>query len=425
MSSQENDPRQHRLERLLEVSRSLGSSSELDEMLQSVVDAACELTDSESSSILLYEAETDLLKFVAGTKTEKEVLKRLRVPLDSSIAGKVYTQGKSLLIQNARTDPQMYRDVERELGATVVSMVAVPMVFRGDTIGTLEAVNKHNGYNYTGEDVTILETLASQAAVAILSTLMLEEMQSAYKELEESERKKTDFIAIASHELRTPLGLILGHASYLYDTCRDEEIKRGLEVIMRSATKLKKIIEDFSTFKMLKAGTGQLFHKECDLAALARSVLDSFRETALRSRISLMADLPPGRLIVDGDLEKLSLVISNLMENALTFTNPGGHVLLSGEKLPGYVKISVIDDGIGIPAKDLPRVFDRFYQVEDHLTRRHGGMGLGLAVAKAMIEMHHGQIWVESVEGKGSNFSFLLPAHGEGFNDPTKIPAFL
>ncbi len=81
--------------------------------------------------------------------------------------------------------------------------------------------------------------------------------------------------------------------------------------------------------------------------------------------------------------------------------------------MPGYLKVSVIDDGIGIPAQDLGRVFERFYQVESHLTRRHGGMGLGLSVAKAMIELHNGQIWVESLEGKGSNFTFLLPINGE------------
>ncbi len=93
------------------------------------------------------------------------------------------------------------------------------------------------------------------------------------------------------------------------------------------------------------------------------------------------------------------------------FTNQGGHVFVTGELVPGYVKVSVIDDGIGIPAKDLPHIFDRFFQVESHLTRRHGGMGLGLSVAKVMIEMHGGRIWAESMEGKGSNFTFLLPVN--------------
>jgi two-component system sensor histidine kinase VicK len=119
--------------------------------------------------------------------------------------------------------------------------------------------------------------------------------------------------------------------------------------------------------------------------------------------------MPETDLTVEGDEEKLATALTNLVDNALIYTNENGHILISAEKLPGYIKVSVLDDGIGIPAKDLPRVFDRFFQVHSHLTRSHGGMGLGLSVAKAMIELHGGQIWVESLEGKGSNFSFLVP----------------
>ncbi|HND48475.1 MAG TPA: ATP-binding protein, partial [Anaerolineales bacterium] len=99
--------------------------------------------------------------------------------------------------------------------------------------------------------------------------------------------------------------------------------------------------------------------------------------------------------------------------NAITFTNEGGEIIIRGEQHPDYVKVSVKDNGIGIPTKDLPHVFDRFYQVEGHLTRRHGGMGLGLSVAKVMVEMHGGRIWADSEEGKGSMFSFILPVRSE------------
>ncbi len=113
--------------------------------------------------------------------------------------------------------------------------------------------------------------------------------------------------------------------------------------------------------------------------------------------------------MVEGDAPKISIALSNLVKNGITFSDSGGNVSVQAEKIPGYVKVSVTDDGIGIPSKDLPRVFERFYQVESHLTRRHGGMGLGLSVAKVMIEMHGGRIWGESEEGKGSNFTFILP----------------
>jgi signal transduction histidine kinase len=229
---------------------------------------------------------------------------------------------------------------------------------------------------------------------------------------------KTEFVAIASHELRTPLGLILGHASVLQESAQDQQQLRQLDIIIRSAARLKKIVEDLSNVSAYQTSSPHLAQKTFDLDKLLKDVTASFQETARGKKISLATRIPPKGLLVDGDQEKLSLAIGNLIENALIFTNKNGHVFITVEKLPGYAKVSVIDDGIGIPAKDLPHVFDKFYQVESHLTRRHGGMGLGLSVAKAMVELHNGQIWVESVEKKGSKFSLLLPLASGG--DDTK-----
>jgi two-component system sensor histidine kinase VicK len=116
---------------------------------------------------------------------------------------------------------------------------------------------------------------------------------------------------------------------------------------------------------------------------------------------------------VEGDSPKITIALGNVVTNAITFTNPGGHIDVVAESIPGHVKVSVIDNGIGIPANDLPQIFDRFYQVESHLTRKHGGMGLGLSVSKVMIEMHGGRIWAESMEGKGSTFTFLIPVKSD------------
>ncbi len=127
--------------------------------------------------------------------------------------------------------------------------------------------------------------------------------------------------------------------------------------------------------------------------------------------ITLQGELGSSSFHIDGDNVKINIALSNLVKNAIQFTEPGGAVKIIIEEDSGYIKIAVIDDGIGIPAKDLPRVFERFFQVETHLTRRYGGMGLGLAVAKAMVELHDGRIWAESEVGKGSTFTFLLPIH--------------
>jgi signal transduction histidine kinase len=405
------DPIQHthRLERLITISRSLGSSKDLDGLLQTVVDAACELLDSEFSVILMYEEETDLLKFVAGPTAYREAMKRTRMPLEKSVVGWVFKQARPVHIPDVRRDSRIHPEVENALGFQTRSLLATPLTFRGETIGVIEVINKHNNDNYTEEDVTILETLASQAAVVTLGTLLIEETEHAYKELEELERIKSNFIAIAAHELRTPLGLILGHATFLADSIKDELQSKQLEVIIRSATRLKKIVEDLSKVSNVQSGSIRLRRKPVALQYMIPKVVAPYHDSARKKHISLIVKMPEADLTIEGDEEKLSTAISNLVDNALTFTNENGHVLISAEKLPGYIKVSVVDDGIGVSAKDLPRVFDRFFQVQSHLTRRHGGMGLGLSVTKSMIELHGGQIWVESIEGKGSNFSFLVP----------------
>jgi signal transduction histidine kinase len=425
MPDSETSPRLHRFVRLAEVCRALGKSANLEVLLQTVVDAVCALVESEVGVILMYEEETDLLKFVAGPRSRKETSRRLRVPVDRSLAGWVYANSKPVMIHNAGVDPRINQAIESPLGLEIRSMLAVPLLFRGETIGVLETFNKKNGL-FNGDDVLILETLASQASVATLSTVLMEETERAYDEVQALEKMKSNFIAIAAHELRTPLGLVLGHATFLSESLTDPNHRQQIDVILSSATRLKCILDDLSNMDTFQSGKGRIRQKAFDLNQMAVNVVKSFQPAAQEKKINLTARLPKTSIVVRGDEEKLALAVGNIIANALSFTDERGHVIVNVETLPGYVKLSVIDSGIGIPAKDIARVFERFYQVQSHLTRRHQGMGLGLSVAKAMVELHGGQIWVESVEGKGSDFSILLPMQGGQETRPTnQTPAFL
>jgi two-component system sensor histidine kinase VicK len=127
-------------------------------------------------------------------------------------------------------------------------------------------------------------------------------------------------------------------------------------------------------------------------------------------------------LFVNADAGKTAIVLSNLVKNAITFTNKDGYVTIRGERQPDFIKVTVEDNGVGIPAKDLQYVFERFYQVESHLTRKNGGMGLGLSVAKVMIELHDGRIWAESTEGIGSTFTFILPLEQKNTEEDSAQP---
>jgi len=396
------------LERLLEVVRGLTTAPDLESFLQTVISEASEMTDSELASILEYDEGAKELRFLAMQWFDRDLLRPMGVPLDGSAAGWVYRKGQSLIIQDTKVDQRHFKTVDRVTKHTTHSLAAVPLIVNGEAIGVLEALNKKDDAHYTEEDLTILETLGAIAAQAMQNTALTRKVRVARIELAELERLKTDFIAITSHELRTPLGLILGHATFLRELAGGE-FSEQLDTIIRNATRLKDIVENLSDVDNFQTGAARVRSNKVSMAKIVEDTILTFQDDAKAQNITLKAELDGKPFYIEADGVKIGIVISNLIKNALQFTNTGGHVTVKVEEASGYVKVEVKDDGIGIAAKDLPRVFERFFQVETHLTRRYGGMGLGLAVAQSMIDLHNGRIWVESEEGKGSTFTFLLP----------------
>jgi signal transduction histidine kinase len=287
-------------------------------------------------------------------------------------------------------------------------VLAAPILFRNESLGVIEVLNKADRVDYTGDDLTILETLASQAAIAVQNTRLQKLTEKTHNDSTRLDKMKSDFVAITSHELRTPLGLIIGHSTFLRELV-GEEYRDQLDAIIKSAMRLKEIIENMANMDNFQSGMSVVRQRSVSVRRLILDTIVGYRQDAEAKKIKIDLDLADSDLMIEGDAEKIGIAITNLVNNAITFTNQGGHVFIVSELVPGYVKVSVIDDGIGIPLKDLPHIFDRFYQVESHLTRKHGGMGLGLSVAKMMVEMHGGRIWAESSEGKGSIFTMLLP----------------
>jgi len=397
-----------KLELLPAVIRGFGSAANTEELLQRLTTAAIDLTGSASASILEFDEESNCLRFVAVPWFWRQLLKDILVPLDKSIAGWVFANNKLQIVQSVKKDPRHYTVVDRLTNFTTSSLLAVPMAYKGETIGVLEAVNKGDNHNYTEEDATILEILALYAAMVLWNSSLERRIQDTRNEFAELDRMKSNFIAITSHELRTPLGLILGHATFLRETISKEN-REPMDTIIRNATRLKEIIESLTEVDNYEAGVARIRQNSISIPAIVRDVVSSFQDMATSKNITLQEDIRDEDLQVEADANKITVAVSNLIRNALTFTNQGGHVQVMVESVTGHVQVSVKDDGIGIPTSDLGRVFDRFFQVESHLTRHHSGMGLGLSVAKTMIELHGGRIWVESVEGKGSIFSFLLP----------------
>ncbi len=398
-----------RLSRILEISQQLTSTLELEPLLQQILQAAAELTGTESASIMLYDEKAGELRFAAATGANAEQLARLRVPIEGSIAGTIWRTRRPMLIANADQDPRHYDGTDQAINFRTRNILGVPLSIQERSIGVLEAINKHGDALFTEEDTKVLCTLAAQAAIAIQNAQFVGELRRAYQKLNQLDSLKSDFIAIASHELRTPLGLILGYASLLRDDASGPAAEQ-LEVVVQAALRLRGIIEEMVNLRMLDTGERTLQRVTFSIQELIKAVCAESESFATAKGQAISIHVPAAPLWVHADRAQITVVLNNLLTNAVKFTPHGGRIGVSASSRDNEVWVSVSDTGIGIPANDLERIFERFYQVEPHMERRHGGMGLGLAIAKGLVELHGGRIWAESVKGRGSRFTFTLPA---------------
>ncbi len=396
------------LEHILQISQILTSTLQLEPLLQTITQAATELTDTEASSIMLVDKNTGELRFEAASGSKREEVKRVTVPLEGSIAGWIVREGKPLLIPDVRQDPRFYTQVDETTDFETRSILGVPLQVKGKVIGVLEALNKTGDGIFTQDDMHTLSTLAAHAAIAIENARLVTEIQKAYEELSELDRLKSEFVAIASHELQTPLTVILGYASFLKEEATGAASEQ-LDAVVRSALRLRSLIDDMINLRHIETGEAELELEQLSLNELVATITAEFASLAEAKKQSVHIELASQPPMVEADRQKLHLVLANLLSNAIKFTPEGGRIQVEVETKGNEVWVSVRDTGIGIPPREQERIFDRFYQVEPSLTRRFEGMGLGLSIAKGMIELHGGRIWVESVEGMGSSFTFALP----------------
>jgi signal transduction histidine kinase len=394
-------------QKLLEVCRTSTASLEFEPLMSVLIDAASELTTSEWSWILTRIEETEQLVVTALPFYMKETKQSAPVTVRNSLAGQAIESFQAVVFNSSKAKESVDKDLW-ESTQKANSVLAVPIIFRGKVLGVIESFNKVNGGAYNSQDIEVLELLAGQAAGAIQNHYLAGNNDQAIQKMLELDRMKSDFISIASHELRTPLGLIIGHAAFLKDTAHETQ-KNDLDVISRSAERMKDLIDDFGDMESITNGMKTLKRGRVSFDTLVPEVVGMFQALSKENKVRLAYELKGSNLTVEGDAGKLELVLRNLIKNGIIFTNPGGVVKVTVEEVPGFVKITVLDNGIGIPAGEIRKIFNRFYQVEKHLTRKHGGMGIGLSSAKEMVELHGGKISVESVESKGSRFTVLIP----------------
>ncbi|MFN8454315.1 MAG: GAF domain-containing sensor histidine kinase [Anaerolineae bacterium] len=399
------------LERIVKVSQILNSTLSVEPLLQIIIQAATELTNTEACSIMLIDKHTGELRFAEATGGTNEAIKQVSVPLDNSIAGWIVRKDRPLLIRDAKNDPRWHRGVDEKVDFETHSILGVPLKVRDQVIGVLEVVNKKTEEGFNQDDIQIATTLAAQAAIAIENARLLDELQNAYRDLAQVDQIKNDFVSIASHELRTPLAVILGYATFLRDNLTGQASEQ-LDIVLNSAMRLRSLIDDMVNLHHIHTAEVQLQRSMFSLKQLVLDVIKEFSELTAGKQQTLTTKFVPNDspLTIDADRQKIYLVLANLMSNAIKFTPEKGRIHINLELKGFKYWLNIIDTGIGIPKTEYDRIFDQFYQVEPSLTRKYQGMGIGLSIAKGMVEVHKGRIWVESLVGKGSNFTVVLPS---------------
>lgn len=382
-----------RAQSLFEINLRLNRMRDLDALLGFIIETAADVLDCSAASILLFDPETETLEFSAATGSDAEQLAEIPVPLDDSIAGRIFSENEPVVVKNVAQDEGHFDSVGEEVGFAPQTLVGVPLRIEDEPIGVLECLNKREG-PFTESDVSVLSVIAAQAAIAIRNARQMEALEEANTQLSRLDELKSDFMALASHELRTPLSGILGFATTLEEEV-DKELQPQIASILDAAGRMKTVIETMTQMVMLRSGEAQLDKQSVllrDLIRAARSEVTADRDT--HPAIGIEMPEEPVRAHVDS--ERTQRVIANLLDNALQFTPPEGTVTVELEAFDEEVQIAVHDTGSGIAEEELDRVFDEFYQVEDTLTRTQDGLGLGLTIARKLVRLHDGRIWVES-----------------------------
>src|SRR5882672_72769 len=292
------------------------------------------------------------------------------------------------------------------------SSLSAPMAVMGRIVGTIE-VQSYEKAAYGPEHVTAMRMAANLAAVAIENVRLLERESSARASAEESNRLKDEFLATVSHELRTPLTAILGWSRMLEGGLETEMAARAIETIKRNAKAQAQIIDDILDVSRIITGNLYLELQPIEPESVLEAAINVVRPTAEAKGVRVQLNVDQGPLAVSGDANRLQQVFWNLLSNAVKFTPAGGRVTVRLRKVNSEVEIVFTDTGQGISAEFLPFVFDRFRQADSTSTRQHGGLGLGLAIARHLVEIHGGAIEARSGgEGQGATFTVRLPLVG-------------
>jgi PAS domain S-box-containing protein len=400
---------------LAEASKVLGSSLDYEATLASVARLAVprmadwcvvDMVEADGSLRRLAVSHVDPAKVELARELERQYPTDPNLPYGpAQVLGtgqsEIYPDIPDSLLKASAQNAEHLK-ILRELGFR--SYMTVLLAARGVRLGVITFMTAESGRRYDPSDLALAEDVARRASIAIDNARL-------YNEAQEASRAKDEFLAIVSHELRTPMTPILGWARLL----RAEKLDAGtagraLETIERNAKAQSQLIEDLLDVSRIISGKLRLDLRPVELVPIIEAAIDSVRPAANAKGIQIRKALDLSVSLVSGDPNRLQQILWNLLSNAIKFTPKDGHVEVRLERTDSQAEIKVKDTGIGIHADFLPYIFDRFRQADSSTTRKHGGLGLGLALVRHLVELHGGAVHAESPgEGQGATFTVRLP----------------
>jgi PAS domain S-box-containing protein len=402
------------IKRLQSVTDTALQHLDVSDLLNELLARVREVLEVDSVAILLLSEDGEYLTLTAGVGLEKELATELvRVPFGRGIAG-VIAQRREPMVFADLSQAEVHNPILR---GHIASIIGAPLIVKGKVVGVIHA-DTVKPREFTDEDVALLQLVADRTALAIDHAHLYQAEQSARIAAEDASRMKDEFLATVSHELRTPLNAIVGWSGMLRTGRLDQPTsKRAMEIIDRNARAQTQLIDDMLDVSRIITGKLRVDTAPVDLLPVIEAAIDSIRPAVNSKSQTLDLDADPAVGPVLGDADRLQQVIWNLLSNAVKFTPAKGRIEVRLRQSGGDAEIEVRDTGQGINENFLPYVFDRFRQADGAITRQHGGLGLGLAIARHLVELHGGSIKASSDgDGKGATFVVklvLLPTRVE------------
>jgi signal transduction histidine kinase len=405
---QDLEQRHRQLHRLVELSVTLNSTLDLDALLRLITSTATELLECEAASILLYDEKNPRLYFAAATGSDPAQLAEIPVPIENSLAGTIFRTNQHIILNDVEQDPRHYSLVSDHVNFRVKTLLGVPMPIKDRIVGVLEAINKRSG-KFDERDARLLSVTAAHAAIAINNARLLHTTQQALEKVKESNELKSNFLSLASHELRTPLGIIMGYSTLLNEDAKGE-LSEHAHQVLTAARQMRSILDEMNNLVMLKSDGMILKPQKVVMEDILAYACEGIKDIASTRKQNLVYAFSQESLVVNADIDKTAMAFVNILGNAIRFSPEGSDITIGVTKDGNQILSWVQDHGIGIPVDKLQKIFEEFYQIEPPNTRHYGGLGIGLTIAKGLIEAQGGKIWAESEGARmGSTFKVLLP----------------